>query len=94
MRVIMRLAAKPDTVEALRGVLLAVATAARKEPGCLGYQVLQNDADPCDFTLVEVYADAAALDAHMAAPHTQQAFARGLPLLAKEPDMRRYSIVA
>jgi quinol monooxygenase YgiN len=93
MRIIMRLAAKTDQVEALRAVLLAVARAARREPGCRGYQVMQNHADPTDFTLVEDYADQAALDAHLAAAHTQEAFAKGVPLLAAEPDMRRYSIV-
>ena len=94
MRVIMRLAAKPDKVAELRAVLAAVVAPTRKEPGCRGYQVLQNDADPSDFTLVEDWANEAALDAHLAAPHTQEAFAKGVPLLAQEPDMRRYAVIA
>jgi quinol monooxygenase YgiN len=93
MRVLMRLVAKPDNVSALRAVVVAVAGQARQEPGCRGYQVLQNSADPCEFTLVEDYVDQAALDAHLTAPYVQKAFAEGVPLLAQAPDMRRYEIV-
>jgi quinol monooxygenase YgiN len=93
MRVLMRLTAKADKVAELRAVLLKVAGPSRKESGCHGYDVLQNDADPCDFTIVEYWADTAAVDAHLAAPHTQEAFKNGVPLLAKEPDMQRYVVV-
>jgi quinol monooxygenase YgiN len=93
MRILMRLVAKPENVAALRAVVLAVAGPARQEPGCRGYQVLQNSSDPCEFTLVEDYVDQAALDAHLAAPYVQKGFAEGVPLLATEPDMRRYEIV-
>ena len=94
MRVLMRLSAKADKIAELRAVLLKVAGPTRKESGCHGYDVLQNDADPCDFTIVEHWTDAAAVDSHLAAPHTQEAFKNGVPLLAKEPDMCRYAVVA
>lgn len=41
----------------------------RDEPGCFRFDILQNDDDPNLFHLYEVYADAAALDAHREAPH-------------------------
>ena len=41
----------------------------RDEPGCFRFDILQNDEDPNLFHLYEVYADAAALDAHREAPH-------------------------
>jgi quinol monooxygenase YgiN len=93
VRILMRLVAKPDKIAELRAVLLTVAGPTRQEAGCRGYEVLQNDADPCDFTIVEHWVDAAALDAHLAAAHTQEAFKNGVPLLAKEPDMGRYAVV-
>ena len=41
----------------------------RAEPGNLDYQVFRDPADPSRFVLFERYADAAAFDAHRAAPH-------------------------
>ena len=90
MKVILRLAARPDTVEALKPALLELAAQSRKEPDCLSYHVLQNQADPCDFTLVEEWTSESALDAHLKTQHVANAFAQGGPLLATAPDARRY----
>jgi quinol monooxygenase YgiN len=90
MRVVLRLVARPDTIEGLKPVLLELAEQSRKEADCLGYHVLHNTADACDFTLVEEWTSEAALDAHLKAQHVADAFAKGGPLLAKEPDARRY----
>ena len=94
MKVILRLSAKPDKVDELKRILMALVAPTRKEPGCLAYEVFQNLADPCDFTFVEEWASEAALDAHWAAPHVQEALARGVPLLAASPDDRRYAKIA
>lgn len=93
MKVILRVIAKPDKVDELRSILLQLAAASRKEDGCLDYEVLQNTADPCDFTLVEEWTTESALDTHLTTAHVQEAFSKGIPLLAKEPDNRRYSSV-
>ena len=90
MKVILRLAARPDTVEALKPTLLELAAESRKEKDCISYHVLQNQADPCDFTLVEEWTNEAALDAHLKTQHVATAFAKGGPLLANAPDARRY----
>ena len=42
---------------------------ARDEPGCLRFDVLQDQADPNHFFFYEVYRDDQALEAHRAAPH-------------------------
>ena len=94
MKVILRLSAKPDKVDELKRVLIGLATPTRKEPGCLSYEIFQNLADPRDFTFVEEWASDAALDAHWQAPHTRDALARGVPLLAAAPDDRRYIKIA
>jgi quinol monooxygenase YgiN len=39
------------------------------EPGCLYFDVSQDQADDHHFTLYELYADEAAVEAHRAAPH-------------------------
>ena len=39
------------------------------EPGCLRFNVLQDEKDPNVYYFYEVYKDQAALEAHRAAPH-------------------------
>jgi quinol monooxygenase YgiN len=90
VKVVLRLVARPDTVETLKPVLLELAEQSRKETDCLSYYVLHNTADPCEFTLVEEWTSEAALDAHLKTPHVANAFARGGPLLGSAPDARRY----
>jgi len=41
----------------------------RDEPGCLRFNVLQDQQDPNVYCFFEVYRDEAALEAHRAAPH-------------------------
>ena len=94
MKVILRLTAKPDKVEELKRILAGLVPPTRKEPGCISYEVVQNNADPCDITCVEEWRDQAALDAHWASSHVQDALAKGVPLLAAAPDDRRYSKIA
>ena len=42
---------------------------AENEPGCLRFDVHQDNEDPNRFYLYEVYRDSAAFDAHREAPH-------------------------
>jgi quinol monooxygenase YgiN len=93
LRVIARVAAKADRVEQVRTILMGVVEPTRREPGCLSYQLLQNRADPTDFTFIEEWASAAAEQAHFATPHISDAL-RQLPgLLATEPDICRYTVL-
>jgi autoinducer 2-degrading protein len=41
----------------------------RDEPGCLRFDVLEDEADPNHFLLYEIYRDDAAFQAHREAPH-------------------------
>jgi quinol monooxygenase YgiN len=93
MKVILRVIAKSNKIDELKTILLQLAAASRRENGCLDYEVLQNTTDPRDFTLVEAWTTEAALDNHLITAHVQEAFSRGIPLLAKEPDSRRYSSI-
>jgi (4S)-4-hydroxy-5-phosphonooxypentane-2,3-dione isomerase len=45
------------------------AASLRDEPGCVRFDVVQDNDDANHFMLYEVYADAAAFEAHRAAPH-------------------------
>lgn len=93
VRVVARITARPDTVSELHALLLGLLEPTRREPGCLRYQLLQNLADPTDFTFVEEWADETALNAHFTTPHLQAVLAKAPPLLAAEPDIRRYTLI-
>jgi len=41
----------------------------RDEPGCLRFDVIQDEKEPGRIYLYEVYADRAAFDVHMTTPH-------------------------
>jgi len=88
--VILRLVARPDAAAGLKPVLLELTAQSRNEADCISYHVLENLSDPCEFTLVEKWTSEGALDAHLKTQHVADAFAKGGPLLAKEPDARRY----
>jgi quinol monooxygenase YgiN len=54
------------------GLLRQLAEASRAEPGCLRFDVLQHAMRANHFTVVEVWQDQKALEAHRAAAHTRQ----------------------
>jgi quinol monooxygenase YgiN len=92
-RVVLRVIARPETVEQLRPALFELAAQSRKEDGCNGYKVFQSQSNPLEFVCYESWASDAALDAHLTTPHVQQAFERGLPMLAEPPDRRVYTTI-
>ena len=44
-------------------------TAIRVEPGVLTYYAVANKSDPTNITILEIYADTAAYNSHIATPH-------------------------
>ena len=53
----------------LKGALEDGRGSREDEPGCLRFDVIQDDNDPNTIYFYEVYRDDAALEAHRAAPH-------------------------
>ncbi|HEV2707196.1 MAG TPA: putative quinol monooxygenase [Pyrinomonadaceae bacterium] len=93
LRVVARIKALPDKVNELREVLTGLVAPTRAEEGCVSYELLQNRAEPTDFTFVEEWTSDAALEQHFATEHIQNATARLDGLVAEEPDIRTYSVV-
>ena len=93
VRVVARITARPGSIEELASLLLHLVEESRKENGCISYQLLQNKADPADFTFVEEWASDSDIDAHFTTAHMQDAFSKAASLLAKEPDIGRYSVI-
>ncbi len=60
---------KPDSIQAFREATIENARASVKEPGVARFDVLQQEADPARFMLIEVYRDDDAPAAHKETPH-------------------------
>jgi quinol monooxygenase YgiN len=94
IRVVARVVALPDKVEEVKSVLLGLIEPTRKEQGCIVYELLQNQADPTDFTFVEEWESQALLEAHLASAHIEEAESQLNGLVAAEPDIRLYQLLA
>lgn len=94
LRVVAHLRSKPDKVEEARAALTALIGPTRGENGCVAYELLQNNADPTDFTFVEEWTDDGVLDVHLESDHIKDLVSRAADLFAAEPDIRRYTLVA
>lgn len=90
LHVIAHVVAKPDKIAETRAMMTSLVAPTRLEDGCLSYDLLLNDVDPCDFTMIEKWRDDAALDVHFQTPHMVAAFAQIPDLLVAPPDVRRY----
>jgi quinol monooxygenase YgiN len=80
---VVRIRIKPENVAAFMQKLEANASAARKEPGCLAFNVLVDPADKTRVMLYEVYANEAAFQAHQAQAPFKAYLEEAVPLLAE-----------
>jgi quinol monooxygenase YgiN len=94
LRVVARLVAFPDKVEELKSLLLSIMEPTRLEPGCIKYELLQNQVDPTDFTFVEEWESTALLEQHLASTHIQAAVLKLEGVAVGSPDIRRYQLLA
>jgi len=93
LRVVARITARKETVEQVRQILLGLVTPTRAEEGCVVYELLQNRADPTDFTFVEEWASDAMFEKHHTTAHIRSAFPKLEALIAAPPDIRTYSLI-
>lgn len=64
-----QLKVKPDRIDDFLKLTLQNATAARKEPGCLRFDVLKNEKEPDRFLFYEVYRTPDDHKAHQGTAH-------------------------
>jgi len=74
---------QPDGVDAFIEATLANARASVQEPGCARFDVLQDQADPARFRLVEVYRDQPAVAGHKETAHYAAWAEAVAPLMAE-----------
>jgi len=87
---VVSLKVKPD----MRDRFLAAAEddstcSARDEPGCLRFDVLQDNAEPDHYFFYEVYRDEAAFEAHEQTPHYPRWRAASAEVLAEPASVTR-----
>lgn len=90
IKIMARITSRPDTADQLSEVLHALVAPTRREPGCIAYELFQNQDNPVEFVTVESWADQAAADAHLGTPHIAEAFAKAGVLLAGAPLIHRF----
>jgi quinol monooxygenase YgiN len=93
LRVIARLRAQPGKEADLKQVLVGLIEPTREEPGCIGYELLENLEDPREFTFVEEWKAESALEAHFSTDHVASALTEFPGLLAQELDLRKYRLL-
>jgi quinol monooxygenase YgiN len=94
LRVIARIKARPGKVNELLSVLSSLVEPTRKEPGCISYNLLQNNEDPTDLAFVEEWQSTTALESHFATRHFKDALVKLPNLVAAEPNIQRYHLVS
>ena len=79
----------PPHIEAFAAAIADNARASREtEPGCRQFDVCRDPEDPALFFLYELYDDAAAIAAHLQAPHFRQMDALTAPWVASKTVRR------
>jgi len=90
IRVVARFAVKPDCVgafiDAARRTMVAPTL---EEPGCLEYDLCQDQADPTRFAMIETWESEAALATHLAQESLQSAVGALMPMAAEPPTIQR-----
>jgi quinol monooxygenase YgiN len=74
-------------------LLKQFAAVSLKEPSCVRFEVLQQDGRPNHLTIVAVWKDQKAFDAHDSAPYTKEFREKMQPLIGSPWDERLHQIV-
>ena len=85
--VIATLTAAPGKDAELKSILVPLADAARKEPGCVSYSLLQNNARAGQFFTYETWADKAAIETHLKGPGIAAASKQLRGVLVETPTL-------
>jgi quinol monooxygenase YgiN len=67
--VVAKVVARQDSVAAVKNELLRLIEPTRKESGCIGYDLHQDNDDPAMFIFYETWESAACLEKHMNTDH-------------------------
>ena len=77
--------AKPESAEAVQGILATLAAATQAEEGCVLYSLQRALEEPNVFVTVEKWTSPEALQQHLASPHIAVALSQAGDLLVEPP---------
>ena len=89
---IARLRFAPSAMPQIRDAVAAARAATLPETGCIQYAFAEDVADPGVLHVSEIWADRAALDAHIATPHVAQWRATVGAIGVIERDVRVFTV--
>jgi quinol monooxygenase YgiN len=69
LTVVAKVVAKTDSVESVKNEMLKLIEPTRKENGCIGYNLHQDNEDPAVFVFYETWESLSCLDKHMSTDH-------------------------
>ena len=91
VKIMARISAKAGSAAQLRNVLKELARSTRTEPGCISYELFQDEENTLDFVTIEHWRDRQAAEAHLSTPHVAEAFAKAGDFLAQPPAINRFT---
>jgi quinol monooxygenase YgiN len=92
--VVAYLTPRPGKEDETQDLLLSLVEPTRKEPGCIDYDLHRSNDDPCVFLFYENWRKKEDLDEHLTMPHLQPLFDRKDDLLAKDIDVKIYTMAS
>ncbi len=84
LNVVATIPARPETEDAIRAALQALAAESRREEGCLSYDLFESSSAPDTFVTMERWASQEAMEKHLASAHVAEAFGAAEGALAGE----------
>ena len=93
LRVIARATIKADKVDEAKAVFSAIVDPTRNEAGCIQYDLLQSQANPQNFAIVEEWESKDHLDAHLKSAHVAEMLSKLPDLADGPPDVQLYNQV-
>ncbi len=88
LTVVAKVVATKEAVERVKSELLKLVAPTRKEEGCIGYTLHQDNADPALFIFYENWESAASLEKHMSSDHFKE-YIRAVDGLIEEKVVHR-----
>ncbi|SNT24939.1 putative quinol monooxygenase [Rhodococcoides kyotonense] len=93
LKVVATITAKPESVDAVRAGLAALAAESLHEDGNVSYELFESDSERGTFVTIEVWQSEDDLAAHMQTPHLQKALAEFAEHLAAPPAIHPLRVV-
>jgi quinol monooxygenase YgiN len=94
LTVVAHLVARPHKIDETRKFLLSLIDATRAEPGCIDYDLHQDDDRPAEFTFYENWKNRSEWDKHMETPNLHEFARRADELFAVPPHIRLMTMIS